>query len=342
MFTDNIRIMNLSIMNYFIEKLGSFQILAHCRDFHSENSMTEIPKFWSEYYRRGYGEIACGQYGVCFDSKPDGTFSYAIGNQCHVEHCKDGSEVYHIFNGSDRKSIPEGFRLLTIPASTWIKVECLGPLPESIQNTYPIIQKEWPRAYKQVPGTEIEEYGFCSCPEDCQKPDYQCFIWVQAAPAEDLSTKYTIKLNNLSAEDFNRIGKSVGWQMPQISQSELALKNSLAVFSVYSGDTLIGMGRLIGDSAMAYTLREIAVIPEAQHKGAGTFLINSMLKWIADDVPYGWKASCELFAAKGQSNFYQHCGFHGLPFADNENGMSQMVTGTKSLELAPEALPGMG
>lgn len=165
-------------MKVVIEENPAFSVLAVGREFSEKSCMAEIPKFWQEYYARGYGEFACGQYGVCYGGKPDGTFRYAIGNRCTPELCADGSTVYHIFNRPDRTEIPEGFELLDIPAGTWAKFECLGPLPRSIQEMWPRIYSEWlpGSGYEKHPGFDLEEYGMCRAPEDSQKPDYQCFI----------------------------------------------------------------------------------------------------------------------------------------------------------------------
>ena len=165
-------------MKVVIEESPAFSVLAAGREFSVKNCMAEIPEFWNEYYARGNGEFACGQYGVCYGMTPDGTFRYAIGNRCVPESRADGSTVYHIDNRPDRTEIPDGFELLRIPAGTWAKFECLGPLPRSIQEMWPRICKEWlPGAgYEKVPGFDIEEYGMCKTPEDSQKPDYRCCI----------------------------------------------------------------------------------------------------------------------------------------------------------------------
>ena len=314
-------------MNYRIECLPEFTVLTKIREFDIKNSTEEIPKFWQEYYRNGNGETACGQFGICFDCNADGTFHYGIGNRCEVEQKSGGATVYHVFACPDRTRIPDGFELRTIPAQTWMKVEARGALPKSIQSTYPKIEKEWPDGWERVCGMDIEEYGCCEVPEDSQKDDYLCWIWV---PVKQLGMEnYSVKTNVLTAPEFNRLGCAVGWGMPSEKQSAVALQNSLVTFSLYNRETLIGMARLIGDRSMAYMVREVVVLPEFQKQGAGTFLLLSIQQWIAGDVPNGWRASCELFAAEGQRDFYRHCGFVALPHSGNENGMSTMITGVK-------------
>lgn len=165
-------------MKYTIESATEFTVLTKIREFHAESSSADVPKFWQEYYRNGYGKIACGQFGICFDCSHSGTFHYGIGNRCEVEQMPDASTVYHVFACPDLTRIPDGFELRTIPAQTWMKVQALGPLPKSIQSTYPIIAQEWPAGLERICGMEIEEYGYCRVPEDSLKDDYLCWIWI--------------------------------------------------------------------------------------------------------------------------------------------------------------------
>lgn len=159
-------------MKYTVVQQKAFLLLGVCRRFHVSRAKQEIPAFWDEYFRKGYGEIACGQFGCCFDERPDGTFSYAIGNFC----TRDAGGKLHIFNRPNRQQIPEGFELLTVPAQTYLQIECRGPLPQSIQGTYAVLQKEWPAGWERIAGYELEEYGYCNSPKDAQKADYRCFI----------------------------------------------------------------------------------------------------------------------------------------------------------------------
>lgn len=165
-------------MNYKIETLPEFSVLTQIREFNQATSKAEIPKFWQEYYRNGNGEIACGQFGICFDCDSNETFHYGIGNRCELEQKADGLTVYHVFACSDLTKIPEDFELRTIPAQTWMKVEARGALPRSIQDTYPRIEKEWPAGWERVCGMDVEAYGYCEIPEDSQKDDYLCWIWI--------------------------------------------------------------------------------------------------------------------------------------------------------------------
>ena len=215
-------------MNYRIECVPEFTVLAKIRSFDAKNAAEEIPKFWEEYYRSGNGAIACGQFGICFGGSAGGTFHYGIGNRCEVEQKPDGATVCHVFNCPDLTRIPDGFEVRTIPAQTWLKVEARGALPKSIQSTYPEIEKEWPGGLERIYGMDIEEYGCCETPEDSQKDDYLCRIWI---PVKLLGTEhYSVKTDVLTASEFNRLGCAAGWEMPSEKQSAAALRKIAPTF----------------------------------------------------------------------------------------------------------------
>ena len=58
--------------------------------------------------------------------------------------------------------------------------------------------------------------------------------------------------NALTNEEFKYLFESAGWSSPSLSQIDIALKNSLSVFSLYKDNKLVGMARLLGDKSMSY------------------------------------------------------------------------------------------
>ena len=105
-------------MEYKIEKWDAMDLLVHAKDFHSETSETEIPKFWDEYYANDAYRKVPGYLAVCAQKKTDkNEFRYGIG-------CK----------ASDVEGVPEGFEILHIPEYTWAVFTCVGPMPNAIQD----------------------------------------------------------------------------------------------------------------------------------------------------------------------------------------------------------------
>ncbi len=117
-----------------------------------------------------------------------------------------------------------------------------------------------------------------------------------------------IKQNVLTAQEFEMLFRSVGWDAPSQEQITLALQHSIATFSAYSGDTLIGMARLIGDYGMTWYLKDLAVSPQAQKSGAGTALMKAVEDYILSTIQPGWAVSLELISSKGKEPFYERFG----------------------------------
>ena len=136
---------------------------------------------------------------------------------------------------------------------------------------------------------------------------------------------YSVKRNSLTAADFIDIWKSVGWWPPSEEQSETALKNSCCTFGVYDDNQVIAVGRLIGDMAMSFYVKDFAVRPEYQSQGVGRLLMEDMLSYIKEQLPEGWRVSLELISSKGKEGFYSRFGFKTRPSDDDGAGMFMMI-----------------
>lgn len=149
-----------NIMDYRLLKKDSFKVLARTKVFTEQNNQTEIPKFWSEYYRDGSSQRVCGMLGICEQEKKGcREFRYGIG--CEY---KEGSVI------------PEGFEIMDIPAYTWAIFRCVGPMPSAIQKMWERIYSEWlPQAeYELIPDYDIEYYT----EGNNQDADYVSEIWI--------------------------------------------------------------------------------------------------------------------------------------------------------------------
>ena len=142
------------MMEYKIEKWEAMDLLVHARDFQTETSEAEIPKFWDEYYANDAYKKIPAYLAVCAQKKTDKSeFRYGIG-------CK----------ASDVEGVPEGFEILHIPEYTWAVFKCVGPMPNAIQDMWEQINKEWlPTAeYERIPDYDLENY----LPGDPTSQDY--------------------------------------------------------------------------------------------------------------------------------------------------------------------------
>ena len=132
--------------------------------------------------------------------------------------------------------------------------------------------------------------------------------------------------NELNADLFYKLYTSVGWEPPFMEQIELALKNTIASFTVYDDDNNpVAMARLIGDKGMSYYIKDFAVIPSAQKKGIGTMLMKHIENYILSNIKPGWAVSLELISSKGKEPFYEKMGFEARPCEWDGAGMFKMI-----------------
>ena len=134
-----------------------------------------------------------------------------------------------------------------------------------------------------------------------------------------------IKINTLTTDLFLSLYKSVGWDPPCREQVEAALKNTLATFTCYDGDTPVGMVRLLGDGGMSFYVKDFAVIPSYQGKGVGSQLLDSLEQHINQIRDPDWAVSLELISSKEAVGFYKRKGFEERPCDWDGPGMFKML-----------------
>ena len=134
-----------------------------------------------------------------------------------------------------------------------------------------------------------------------------------------------IKINTLTPELFLELYKSVGWEPPCIEQVSTALNHTLATFTCYDGDCPVGMVRVIGDGGMSFYIKDFAVVPSYQGKGAGKCLMTALERYVKECKPLDWAVSLELISSKEAVNFYKKHGFEERPCDWDGPGMFKMV-----------------
>jgi len=150
-----------NIMEYRIEKKEAFTVIGAVREFNSDTSYEEIPKFWCEHFEGGGGKYVCGMFGICYDSNSDSKlFSYMIADS--------------YTNG---KEVPEGFITKDIPEKTWAVFPIKGAMPKALQEVNTKIWSEWLpncREYEIDGNIDIEMYS----DGDSNSADYYSEIWI--------------------------------------------------------------------------------------------------------------------------------------------------------------------
>lgn len=119
----------------------------------------------------------------------------------------------------------------------------------------------------------------------------------------------TIKYNELSAEEFIHLWESVWDGSPSLEQTALAMQNTLFRVSVFDGQNIVAMARMIGDMGLNYYIKDVVVKPEYQRKGIGKMLIYELLKFVRDNGIKGTNVFVELCAMPDKMPFYEKQGF---------------------------------
>ena len=153
-------------MNYRIEKRDAFTIVGVREHFDMslEESFANVPKFWQETVQSGAvpGIIAA------MDREPYGLLG--------VSTCMNGRDFdYYIAVASSRPA-PAGMASYEVPACTWAIFDCVGAMPQALQDLQKRIVTEWLPAsgYEYADAPDIEVY-----PEGDQwSEDYKCQAWL--------------------------------------------------------------------------------------------------------------------------------------------------------------------
>ena len=167
--TFQISIKGATIMNYRIEEKGQIRVVGMKISSTMENGAcyTQIPKFWAQTAQSGkVAEIAS-----LIDREPFGILGISSCDGVPNESKFD----YYIAAATD-KPIPEGTEEFTIPAATWAIFECIGPMPNAIQDLQKRIVTEWlpSSGYEYGKAPDIEVYY----DEDGTKPDTRSEVWI--------------------------------------------------------------------------------------------------------------------------------------------------------------------
>lgn len=162
-------------VKYRIEKKDKIELTGvMLRTTNTENqNLKRIPLFWSEKSQDGSVELLAkqvgpmGLFGICYDYKAeDNSFSYAIAVEKPVQI---------------EASLPSDCVSITAPPATYAVFECLGPMPDAIQQTWKEIYAEWfpSSEYEHSGDPDFEIYPEQEDPElDGSSPEYRTEIWI--------------------------------------------------------------------------------------------------------------------------------------------------------------------
>lgn len=162
-------------MNYKIIKKKEFFVL-EAVSVHSEEdgqNKASIPAFWAQCRENGTIDALLRHasdkeliFGICYGTKDNSPyFDYSIATVCE-----------------ENEPVPRGLRKSKIPARTWAVFECVGAMPNAIQDLWDkIVTDYFPTSdYRPTREMDIEAY-----PDgDMDSADYKSEIWIPVEKAE--------------------------------------------------------------------------------------------------------------------------------------------------------------
>ena len=123
-----------------------------------------------------------------------------------------------------------------------------------------------------------------------------------------------------AVEDFLRLRKDSGLTPRTKEAAESGLPNTKIGVTVKYGDSVIGMGRIIGDG-MCYQVVDIAVLPEHQGKGIGKKIMSALMTELKNQA--GTEVYVSLIADGPAKILYEKFGFQDV--APKSIGMSLWI-----------------
>jgi GNAT superfamily N-acetyltransferase len=134
-------------------------------------------------------------------------------------------------------------------------------------------------------------------------------------------------VNSISAGDFNRLRKAVGWSEVAPAQARTGIdRTEYLVAAVHKGET-VGMARLISDGGYVAFIADVIVLPEYQGRGIGKTMMGMISGHIRSGLKEGERVFVNLMSATGKQDFYKKLGFTERPSEALGPGMSMWIDG---------------
>ncbi len=153
-------------MNYKILSKDAFKIVGvkEHYDLNVEENFLQVPMFWQKTAQSGIIPAICS----LMNKEPFGVLG--------VSTCMNGQDFdYYIAVATDKET-PAGMADYTVPECTWAIFECVGAMPNALQELQKRIVTEWlpTSGYEYANAPDIEVYF----EGDQQASDYKCEVWL--------------------------------------------------------------------------------------------------------------------------------------------------------------------
>ena len=109
------------------------------------------------------------------------------------------------------------------------------------------------------------------------------------------------------AEEYRALRVATGLSPRSAIAAQWGLEGSLHAVCVRDGETLIGMGRVVGDGGCNYEIVDVAVHPDYQRQGYGFRIMQALMDYLHEHAPE--TAYVSLIADHGAPALYSKFGF---------------------------------
>ena len=119
--------------------------------------------------------------------------------------------------------------------------------------------------------------------------------------------KYHVLEQPIPVDVYRETLAACGLVPKSVAAAEAGLKNTLYSVMVKNHETVIAMGRVIGDGGTACQVVDVCVLPENQNQDIGKMIMSHIMHYIDRQLP----ETCDVsLIAKGDSKYlYEKYGF---------------------------------
>ncbi len=153
-------------MKYRLEEKAEMRFVGKKEIVSNANgqNFARIPQIWEEVNKDG----TCDRVQALSNQQPAGVFGICA-------NFREAEFDYYVASASDQP-VPDGMDELLVPASLWVIFECIGPMPDAIQEVWKRIYSEWfpTSGYEHAGTAELEWYS----DGDTDAADYLSEVWI--------------------------------------------------------------------------------------------------------------------------------------------------------------------
>ena len=121
------------------------------------------------------------------------------------------------------------------------------------------------------------------------------------------TTRFTPSRTPPTPAEFVALRAQVGWGELDPVMAGNSLANTLFHVTIREQETLVGMGRVVGDGVLYFYIQDVVVAPGYQGHGIGRMIMDAIEEYLVTATQPG--ATVGLLAAQGKEGFYTRYGY---------------------------------